>query len=251
MGLCWWLHIWGSFLWSAVLCLVAHSCLTLCDPMDYSLPGSTVCGIFQARTLKWVPCASPVDLPNSGTEPMSPILWANSILTKPPGQLKNTGVGRVAYPFSRGSSQPRNQPGVSCIAGGFFTSWATRGAPYRVEGGSQIWNPPNFWHQGSVSWKTIFPPNGGGQRWGDGSGSNVSDREWQMKLCSLPVDHLHCSQSPYLYQPVAWEFWTPALQDQLPWPGFLPLFLQHALPDLRMVLSVCSQLRVRKQVKWH
>ena len=34
----------------------------------------------------------------------------------------------VAYPFSRGSSQPRNQTGVSCIAGGFFTSWATREA---------------------------------------------------------------------------------------------------------------------------
>ena len=35
----------------------------------------------------------------------------------------------VAYPFSRGFSQPRNQTGVSCIAGGFFTSWATREAP--------------------------------------------------------------------------------------------------------------------------
>ena len=35
----------------------------------------------------------------------------------------------VAYPFSRGSSQPRNRTGVSCIAGGFFTSWATREAP--------------------------------------------------------------------------------------------------------------------------
>ena len=31
----------------------------------------------------------------------------------------------VAYPFSRGSSWPRNQAGVSCIAGRFFTSWAT------------------------------------------------------------------------------------------------------------------------------
>ena len=28
----------------------------------------------------------------------------------------------VAMPFSRGSSQPRNQTGVSCIVGGFFTS---------------------------------------------------------------------------------------------------------------------------------
>ena len=32
----------------------------------------------------------------------------------------------VAYPFSRGSSQPRNWTGVSCIAGRFFTNWAIR-----------------------------------------------------------------------------------------------------------------------------
>ena len=32
----------------------------------------------------------------------------------------------VAFPFSRGSSQPRDQTQVSRIAGGFFTSWATR-----------------------------------------------------------------------------------------------------------------------------
>ena len=32
----------------------------------------------------------------------------------------------VAYPFSSGSSQLRNQTGVSCIAGGFFTDWAIR-----------------------------------------------------------------------------------------------------------------------------
>ena len=30
----------------------------------------------------------------------------------------------AAYPFSRGSSWPRIQTGISCIAGGFFTSWA-------------------------------------------------------------------------------------------------------------------------------
>ena len=34
----------------------------------------------------------------------------------------------LAYPFSRGSSQPRNQTGVSCMAGGFFTNWAVREA---------------------------------------------------------------------------------------------------------------------------
>ena len=33
---------------------VAQSCLTLCDPMDCSLPGFSVHGIFQARVLQWV-----------------------------------------------------------------------------------------------------------------------------------------------------------------------------------------------------
>ena len=33
---------------------VAQSCLTLCNPMDCSLPGSSVHGIFQARVLEWV-----------------------------------------------------------------------------------------------------------------------------------------------------------------------------------------------------
>ena len=43
-------------------------------------------------------------------------------------QLSHKGRPRilewVAYPSSRGSSQPRNRTGVSCIAGRFFTSWA-------------------------------------------------------------------------------------------------------------------------------
>ena len=36
---------------------VAQSCPTLCDPMDWSPPGSSVHGIFQARVLEWVPIA--------------------------------------------------------------------------------------------------------------------------------------------------------------------------------------------------
>ena len=37
-----------------VLCLVAQSCPSLCDPLDYSPPVSSVHGIFQARILEWV-----------------------------------------------------------------------------------------------------------------------------------------------------------------------------------------------------
>ena len=60
--------------------LVAKLCPTLVDPMDCSLPGSSVHGILQARTLEW-----------------------------------------VAISFSRGSFQPRNQTQVFCIAGRLFT----------------------------------------------------------------------------------------------------------------------------------
>ena len=42
--------------------LVAQSCPTLCDPMDFSLPGSSVCGILQARILEWI--AIPFFIPN-------------------------------------------------------------------------------------------------------------------------------------------------------------------------------------------
>ena len=52
-------------------------------------------------------------------------------------QLSHKGSLRilewVAYPFSRGSSWPRNQTRVSCIAGGFFTNGAMREALYTVE----------------------------------------------------------------------------------------------------------------------
>ena len=46
-----------------------QSCLMLCDPMDSSLPGSSVRGISQARILEWVAISSfpsPRDLPNPG-----------------------------------------------------------------------------------------------------------------------------------------------------------------------------------------
>ena len=41
------------------------------------------------------------------------------------GALQARILEWVAFPFSRGSSQPRDQTQVYCIAGKFFTSWAT------------------------------------------------------------------------------------------------------------------------------
>ena len=47
---CWAQNI---FIYPLSLTGVAQSCLTLCDPMDCSLPGSSVHGIFQATILEW------------------------------------------------------------------------------------------------------------------------------------------------------------------------------------------------------
>ena len=51
--------------------LVAQSCLTLCNPMDFSPPGSSVHGIIQARILEWVAMPSSRDLPDPGIELVS------------------------------------------------------------------------------------------------------------------------------------------------------------------------------------
>ena len=68
---------------------VAQSCLTLCDHMDYSLPDSSVHGIF-FRQGNWsgLPFPSPGDLPNPGIEPGSPALQADALLSEPPGKPK-------------------------------------------------------------------------------------------------------------------------------------------------------------------
>ena len=52
-----WYRSWvckPGFLILETTCVCAQSCLTLCNSVDYSLPGSSVHGIFQARILEWV-----------------------------------------------------------------------------------------------------------------------------------------------------------------------------------------------------
>ena len=66
-----------------------QSCPTLCNPMDCSLPGSSVHGILQARILEWVGCHALLqgiflthglwDLPDPGIEPASSALQADSL----------------------------------------------------------------------------------------------------------------------------------------------------------------------------
>ena len=78
-----------------MLYLVAQSCLTLCDPMDYSPSGSSYHGDSVGNTGVGCHALLQGNLPNSGIEPRSLELQAGSLPTKPPGKPKNTGVGSL------------------------------------------------------------------------------------------------------------------------------------------------------------
>ena len=75
------LTLWA---FSTAAAKLVQSRMTLCNPMDYSLPGSSVHGIFQARILEWVALPSPPrDLSDPGIKPMcpeAPELQADSLL---------------------------------------------------------------------------------------------------------------------------------------------------------------------------
>ena len=70
-------------------CCCAQSCLTLCDPMDFSLPGSSIHGDFPGKNTG-VGChfLLPRNLPNPRIEPRSPTLQVDSLPSKSPGKSK-------------------------------------------------------------------------------------------------------------------------------------------------------------------
>ena len=67
--------------------LVIQSCLTLCDPMDCSPPGSSVHGIPQARILEWVAIPFSIRSFWPGIEPDSPTFQADSLRSEPSGTI--------------------------------------------------------------------------------------------------------------------------------------------------------------------
>ena len=72
--------------------LVTQSCLTLCDPTNCSLSGSSAHRIPQARILESGAIYLSGDLPDSGSEPWSPGLQEDSLPSEPPGKpITTTG----------------------------------------------------------------------------------------------------------------------------------------------------------------
>ena len=67
-------------------CLVVKLCLILCSPVDCSLPGSSVCGVFQAIILDRVVISFSGISSQPGIEPISPSLACKFFTTEPPGK---------------------------------------------------------------------------------------------------------------------------------------------------------------------
>ena len=100
-------------------------CIWLCDHMDCSPPGFSIHRDSPGTSIR-VGCHVLLQriFPTQGLNPGLPN--CRQILYRLSRQGSPRILERVACPFSRGPSWPRTQPGVSCIAGGLFTSWATR-----------------------------------------------------------------------------------------------------------------------------
>ena len=93
-------------------------CPTLCDPMDctWNSPGQNI-GVGSLSLLQGI---FPIQGLNPGLPHCRQILY----------QLNHMGSPRILewVLFSSASSQPRNQTGVSWVAGRFFTNWAMKEA---------------------------------------------------------------------------------------------------------------------------
>ena len=93
---------------------VSQLCLTLCDPMDCSLPGSSVHGILQDRILEWVATPFSRESSQSRIEPRSLALQMDSLLFEPPGKPKNIGVGSLSLLQGIFLTQGSNQGLLHC-----------------------------------------------------------------------------------------------------------------------------------------
>ena len=88
----------------------------------------------------------------------------------------------VAYPFSRGSSWPRNQTRVSCSGGRFFTNWAMREASaiHHPKSATGIhMSPPSFQSPPSI----VPHPTPPGHRTLAGASSKFASSKFPLAIC--------------------------------------------------------------------
>ena len=136
----------------------------------------------------------------------------------------------VAFPFSRRSSQPRDWIHVSCIAGGFFTSWATREA-------QEYWSGYPFPSPGDLS-------NPGIKSRSPALQADSLPAEPQRKLKNTGVGSLSLLQWIFWTQESNWGLlhcrWIP---DQLTYQGTPKKILSSVKwPFLTFIRNQCIQL---------
>ena len=80
---------------------ISQSCPILCDPMDFSLPGSSVHGIFQAVVLEWIAISFSREIfPAQGSNPGLPHCRQTLYRLSHQGSTKNKSVCSFAYSAS-------------------------------------------------------------------------------------------------------------------------------------------------------
>ena len=142
----WWISIWWTqnAQWIqrrcrtfymdklGMLCCAMLRCsvvsYSFCNPMSCSPPGTSVHGDSPGKNIG-VSCHTLLQgifLTQGSNSGLLHCMW---ILYCMSHQGSSRIPKWVAYPFSKGFSQPRNQTAVSCIADRFFTCWVTREAP--------------------------------------------------------------------------------------------------------------------------
>ena len=90
--------------------LVTQSCLTLCDPMDCSLPGFSVHGIFQARILEWAAISFSRGSPRPRDRMQCSVLADRFFTTEPPRKFS-----LQSYPFPNQQCIPTSPKTVTQI----------------------------------------------------------------------------------------------------------------------------------------
>ena len=88
--------------------LVTQSCLTLCNPIDCSSPGSSVHGISQARMLKWVAISSSRGSSRPRDQIRIPHLAGRFFTAEPLGRPHETAYSHLNINMSRQGNYGRN-----------------------------------------------------------------------------------------------------------------------------------------------
>ena len=116
--------------------------------MDYSLSGSSVHGIFQARVLEWIaiPFSRGSSWPRNRTR--SPALQANALPSEPPGKHSNKVIFfQIIHGIKDLTLWTVTHHHVGLLLWEFFfsTEWISVEISWDQDGGG-IWNPPHIQH---------------------------------------------------------------------------------------------------------